>query len=252
MDNEFKIVGYAFAWREEAIIPYVMEYWKKAVDELYVFVYGVSDKTVEKLREYNDFVKIIDYVSPETYFNKKLLASTKNNCWKVNKGKCDCSIISDLACPPVALDGYDVREIIKNAFNGFSAITFRLYKVYRLKSLDSVTNVEYIKDENTFLTSNEGKNNYFIINPNTTEETNFEYVGKWKPDDAERADVHYGAIFADFTDFQRDLSVSRNILKNNFQDKKFTVLQLAKSYLANLHRGVKYEDIPKVEEEEEE
>ena len=251
MDNEFKIVGYAFAWNEEAVVPYVMEYWRKAVDKLYVFVYGVLDKTVEKLGEYSDFVEIIDYVSPETYFNKKLLASAKNNCWKVNKGKCDCSIVSDLACPPIALEGYDVREIIKNAFKQFSAVTFRMYHAYRMKGVDGITPEKYLNGKYTFFVRNDSNNNYFIFNPNTTEETNFEYVGSWKPNEAERADVYYGAIFVDFTHFQRDWSINRDIVADNFRTQKHTVKRLNDSYMLNLKRGVNLKEIPITEEENE-
>ena len=57
--DDFKIVGYAFTWKEEEVVPLVIDYWRKVVDHLYVFVFGKTDRTAELLKNY-DFVDVIE------------------------------------------------------------------------------------------------------------------------------------------------------------------------------------------------
>ena len=244
--DDFKIVGYAFTWKEEEVVPLVIDYWRKVVDHLYVFVFGKTDRTAELLKNY-DFVDVIEMDNVMDWFVMQKRSVLMNECWKINKGLTDCAIVSEFSCVPVSQEGYDVREVIKNAFTKYPIISLRKYAVLS----DVSKKVE--GDEKDFLHQDHVKvikrigDMYNIFNPNVIEET-FIHGGNLKPD-VDLCDVKYGAVNLDFNDFEKQYSLNRRMVGNYYGEKNGSLEELNQRYRVDWGKKSKpFSEIPTEEE----
>ena len=86
--------GHILCWNEIELVPFVMDYWKRAgVDKLYVYDNGSTDGTLEALKKY-DFVETLHFDS-EGYTNEFILTQLRNTLWKRSIGRADWVIVSD-------------------------------------------------------------------------------------------------------------------------------------------------------------
>lgn len=86
--------GHVLCWNEIELVPFVMDYWKRAgVDKLFVYDNGSTDGTLEELAKY-DFVQVVPFES-NGYTDEYKLTELRNTLWKSSRGDADWVIISD-------------------------------------------------------------------------------------------------------------------------------------------------------------
>lgn len=89
-----KIWVYLLCYNESAIIPFVMDYWKRFAEKVIVYDNYSTDNSVELLKKY-DFVEVRYFKSDNT-FNDIENINIKNNCWKEAKGNADYVFVGDM------------------------------------------------------------------------------------------------------------------------------------------------------------
>lgn len=91
---KYKIDLYTICYNEEKIIPFVINYWKYLqVNHVYVANNNSTDKSVELLSQYPDWITIKTY-NDNVDFNDKWNNDYKNNIWKGSDA--DFVIICDM------------------------------------------------------------------------------------------------------------------------------------------------------------
>jgi hypothetical protein len=86
-----KIDLYCVCWNEVKIAPFVVEYWKRFVNHVYVYDNGSNDGTLKFLKKHN-WITIRHFDSDG--FNDEVHMSIKNNCWK-NNTEADWIVVCD-------------------------------------------------------------------------------------------------------------------------------------------------------------
>ena len=92
-----KIELYTLCYNEEAIIPYVVDYYKNIINQgidLHVNVFDnySTDSSVKLLSKY-DFITVRQFYT--SGMDDVIQAQLKNNAWKAAKGKVDFVIVCD-------------------------------------------------------------------------------------------------------------------------------------------------------------
>lgn len=92
-----KIDWYCLCYNEEVIIPWIVQYWVKLINDgvdLHIYVYDnySTDKSVELLSKY-PWITVM-YFKTEGQ-DDIIQAEIKNNVWKNSKGKADFVVVSD-------------------------------------------------------------------------------------------------------------------------------------------------------------
>lgn len=92
-----KLDWYCLCYNEEFLIPWIVQYWMKIINDgidlhVYVFDNYSTDKSVELLSKY-DWITI-NYFKTEGQ-DDSVQAIIKNNCWKKSRGKADFCCVSD-------------------------------------------------------------------------------------------------------------------------------------------------------------
>lgn len=82
MEEKYKIDVYCLCWNEEAIIPFVIQYWKRFARHVYVYDNGSTDKSIELLSQYPDWITIEHFDSESEGFDDITNLKIKNDCWK--------------------------------------------------------------------------------------------------------------------------------------------------------------------------
>ena len=85
---------YTCCYNEIKILPFVVDYWKRTVDRVYVYDNFSNDGSYEFLKQY-DWIDVIRYDSDNKLNDYKLL-DIKNNEWKKSRNVADYVIVCDL------------------------------------------------------------------------------------------------------------------------------------------------------------
>jgi hypothetical protein len=84
---------YAVCWNEERLLPFVLDYYSKYVDEILIYDNCSDDHSVEIINNYPS-TKIVEFKTDG--FNDFVHIDIKNNCWKKSRGKADYVIVCDI------------------------------------------------------------------------------------------------------------------------------------------------------------
>lgn len=168
---------YTCCYNEIEILPFVIDYWKKSVDFVFVYDNFSTDGSRELLSKY-DWIKIIDYDSNNKLNDYKLL-DIKNNEWKKSIGKTDYVIVCDIDecvyCEK--LDNYltkmkneDIMGVIPNMYNLIS----NDFPKYNNKLMHEIVKKYYFDMWEDFEKDKNGmKSKLMLFDPNKMEETNY-------------------------------------------------------------------------------
>ena len=85
---------HTFCWNEIEILPFVVQYWKRFADKVFVYDNGSDDGSVEYLKKF-DFVEVQHY-DTGNMLNDYVLRDMKNKVWKKSKGEADFAVVCDL------------------------------------------------------------------------------------------------------------------------------------------------------------
>lgn len=117
------IHGHILCWNEIEILPFVIDYWKRAgVDKLYVYDNGSTDGCLEEFKKY-DWIEVIPFESEGGKTDEFLLTKIRNTGWKLSKGKADWVIVSDFDEVPYCTG--DIREVLKRYEDDLDASVFK-------------------------------------------------------------------------------------------------------------------------------
>lgn len=89
-----KIHLYLLCWNESKIIPFIMDYYQRYVDHVYVFDNQSDDGSVEMLERYPN-VTVYPYESGGE-IRDDIYLEIKNNAWKQSRGVADFVIVCDM------------------------------------------------------------------------------------------------------------------------------------------------------------
>lgn len=85
---------YAVCWNEEAILPWMFNYYGQFVTHFTIYDNYSSDKT-EDIISNNPNAKIIKF-GKEGHFDDSANQRIKNSCWKQSRGKADLVVVCDM------------------------------------------------------------------------------------------------------------------------------------------------------------
>lgn len=85
---------YAVCWNEEAILPWVFDYYGDFVECFYIYDNYSSDDT-EQIVSRNTKTQIVKF-GEKGKFDDLANQRVKNNCWKRSRGKADLVIVCDM------------------------------------------------------------------------------------------------------------------------------------------------------------
>lgn len=84
---------YAVCWNEERILPYVLDYYKRFVDEFFIYDNYSSDKSVEIIQSY-DHTHVFFFETEG--FSDTVHMNIKNSVWKQSRGRADYVVVCDM------------------------------------------------------------------------------------------------------------------------------------------------------------
>lgn len=79
MDKKYKIDVHVLCWNEMALVPFVVDYWKRFARHVYVYDNHSTDGCVDELKKY-DWIDVIPYGTDE--FDDWQNKNIKDTCWK--------------------------------------------------------------------------------------------------------------------------------------------------------------------------
>lgn len=85
---------YAVCWNEEAILPWVFDYYGDFVDRFYIYDNYSSDGT-ERIVNNNPKATLLKF-GEEGQFDDSANQAVKNSCWKHSRGKADLVVVCDM------------------------------------------------------------------------------------------------------------------------------------------------------------
>lgn len=85
---------YAVCWNEEAILPWVFDYYGDFVDRFYIYDNYSSDGT-ERIVNSNPNATLLKF-GKEGQFDDSANQTVKNSCWKHSRGKADLVVVCDM------------------------------------------------------------------------------------------------------------------------------------------------------------
>lgn len=94
-DEEIKIDVYTICYNEIKILPYVINYWKKFANHVYVYDNYSNDGSFEYLSQFPNFITVIQYES-NNEANDNIYLEIKNNVWKKSRGVADYVVVCDM------------------------------------------------------------------------------------------------------------------------------------------------------------
>lgn len=90
-----KIEVFTLCWNEMAILPWVVDYWKRFASHVTVYDNGSTDGSVEFLQRHGDFVTVRHF-DTEGHKSNDAQSLIKNRCWKEARGRADLVCVCDL------------------------------------------------------------------------------------------------------------------------------------------------------------
>jgi hypothetical protein len=127
--NDVKVDVYVLCYNEEALIPFMLDYWNEFATNVYVLDNYSTDNSINLLKAENRFnVEIIQHSSDNT-FNDYINMQLKNNMWKNSIGKCDFVMVSDF--DEVIYSKSILSELYRMKYEGCT--------IWRHKTYDMIT-----------------------------------------------------------------------------------------------------------------
>lgn len=168
---------YTCCYNEIKILPFVINYWKHMVDQVFVYDNYSTDGSRELLAKY-DWIKVIDYDTNNQLDDYKL-QEIKNNEWKKSIGKADFVIVCDIDecvyCDNVIdylnkLKNENIIGVIPNMYNLIS----NDFPKYNKNFIHNDIKKYYFNLWENFEEGKTGmKSKLMLFNPNKLKETNY-------------------------------------------------------------------------------
>lgn len=120
---------YAVCWNEEAILPWVLDYYGDFVDRFFIYDNYSSDGTGQIVNG-NPKATLLKF-GKEGKFDDSANQAVKNQCWKRSRGKADLVVVSDM-------DEFLYHKDLKCVLEAIckQKISFPTMKGYEMYSLD--------------------------------------------------------------------------------------------------------------------
>lgn len=116
---------YAVCWNEERILPYVLDYYKRFVDEFYIYDNHSTDKSIEIIQSFDH--THVSFFETEG-FSDTVHMNIKNSAWKQSRGKADFVVVCDT---DEFLYADEVKTFLSQAFvNHYSYFVPYGYNMY--------------------------------------------------------------------------------------------------------------------------
>ena len=100
-----KIEVFTLCWNEMAILPFVLDYWRRFASRVTVYDNGSTDGSVEWLRENAaDLVTVVPF-DTGGHKNNTIHMNMKNDYWKQARGRADLVVVCDMDEILIPADG---------------------------------------------------------------------------------------------------------------------------------------------------
>jgi hypothetical protein len=103
-----KVDVYTFCYNEMVILPFLVDYWKKYADHVYIYDNGSTDGSIEFLEKF-DWITVRTYETEGGKDNSKM-KEIRNEFWKDSRGKADLVVVCDT---DEVLCGKNLRESLQ-------------------------------------------------------------------------------------------------------------------------------------------
>lgn len=90
-----RIEVFTFCWNEMAVLPFVVDYWKRFATRVTVFDNGSTDGSLEYMQQFPELITIAPF-DTENQINDQLLLNYKNDCWRQARGRADLVVVCDM------------------------------------------------------------------------------------------------------------------------------------------------------------
>lgn len=165
---------YTFCWNEMEILPFVVDYWKKYADHVYVYDNGSTDGSIEFLEKF-DWITVRHFETPGK--NNTVMKDMKNSVWKESKGVADWVVVCDLDEFFVAKD---IRKSLQRVHDEGYTIIYPNWYTFVTKDKPVYEEGKMLHDNYPLAQHGPGK--VIAFEPNKIDEINFT-VGshQWNP-----------------------------------------------------------------------
>ena len=165
---------YTFCWNEMEILPFVVDYWKKYADHVYVYDNGSTDGSIDFLKQY-DWITVRNFYTPGK--NNTVMKDMKNSIWKESKGVADWVVVCDL---DELLVAKDIRKSLQRVHDEGYTIIYPNWYTFVADKKPVYEEGKMLHENYPFAQHGPGK--VIAFDPNKIDDINFS-VGshQWKP-----------------------------------------------------------------------
>ncbi len=163
-----KVDVHILCWNESRIIPFVMDYYTRYVQHIYVYDNQSTDHSQDLLNQYPN-VTITEYESCDQ-IRDDIYLNLKNNIWKQSRGNADFVIVCDMD-EIVWMDGI-LNHLKECQEKGISVIRPRLFQVLSKEFPQynkGLVHTQCVGFRQMHLVKS------LIFNPNMIQEINYDY-----------------------------------------------------------------------------